>query len=52
MAGARELMGWWIMPIAVIVGLVLAFLTWRLSVGALRLMARGSRRGRRTVEFA
>lgn len=49
--GARELLGWWSIPVALIAGLVIGYLTWRLGAGALRLMAQG-RRQRRPVEFA
>ena len=40
----RELLGWWIIPIGIVVGVVLGFLTWRFGVFSVRRMARTVRR--------
>ena len=51
--GWEDMLGWWLTPISLLVGLGLGYLTWRLSTGALRLMGRSARRTRRSVvEFA
>jgi uncharacterized membrane protein len=42
---SRELLGWWIIPIGVAVGLGLGLLTWRFGLYSVRLMARTARRG-------
>lgn len=41
---AREVLGWWIIPIGLVVGLGLAWLTWRFGVFSVRGMARGVKR--------
>jgi hypothetical protein len=40
---AQELLGWWIIPIGLVTGVVLAYLTWRFGVFSVRRMARGVR---------
>jgi len=42
----HELLGWWIIPIGVAVGLILGWLTWRFGLFSVRLMRRSARRGR------
>jgi hypothetical protein len=42
---ARELLGWWIIPIGLAAGAALAFLTWRFGVFSVRRMARAVRKG-------
>lgn len=46
-AGWTELIGWWVIPLCAAAGVIIGYLTWRLSAGALRLMGRGRRRVRR-----
>jgi uncharacterized membrane protein len=41
---AREVLGWWIVPIGLVVGVGLAWLTWRFGVSSVRGMARGVKR--------
>jgi len=41
---AREVLGWWIIPIGLVVGFGLAWLTWRFGVFSVRGMARGVKR--------
>lgn len=41
---AREVLGWWIIPIGLVVGVGLAWLTWRFGVSSVRGMARGVKR--------
>ena len=41
---ARELLGWWIIPIGLLAGAGLAWLTWRFGVFSVRRMGRGVRR--------
>lgn len=41
---AQELLGWWIIPIGLVAGALLAYLTWRFGVFSVRRMARGVRR--------
>jgi len=42
----RELLGGWIIPIGIVAGLLLGWLTWRFGLVSLRLMGRRSRRAR------
>lgn len=42
--GAQELLGWWIVPVGLVLGWALAYLTWRFGVASVRAMARGARR--------
>ena len=42
----RELLGWWIIPLGIAVGIGLGLLTWRFGLFSVRLMARTARRGR------
>ncbi len=42
----QELLGWWIIPIGVGVGLILGWLTWRFGLFSLRLMRRSAQRSR------
>jgi hypothetical protein len=42
----RELLGWWIIPIGIVVGLGLGWLTWRFGLYSLRRMRRSAQRGR------
>jgi hypothetical protein len=39
-----ELLGWWIIPIGLLVGLLLGWLTWRFGLFSLRRMGRRARR--------
>jgi hypothetical protein len=39
-----ELLGWWIIPLGLALGLALGYLTWRFGVTCVRLMARAGRR--------
>jgi hypothetical protein len=41
---ARELLGWWIIPVGLIAGVGLAWLTWRFGVFSVRGMARSVKR--------
>ena len=41
-----ELLGWWIIPIGVAVGLLLAWLTWRFGLFSVRRKRRAAQRGR------
>ena len=41
---AREILGWWIIPIGLVAGASLAWLTWRFGVYSVRRMGRGVRR--------
>ena len=41
-----ELLGWWIIPIGVAVGLLLSWLTWRFGLFSVRRMRRTAQRGR------
>ena len=43
----RELLGWWIIPIGIGVGLLLGWLTWRFGIFSVRYMRRSAQRGRR-----
>jgi uncharacterized membrane protein len=45
-ATAHELLGWWIIPIGVIIGALAAWLTWRFGIFSVRLMGRRPRPGR------
>jgi uncharacterized membrane protein len=42
----HELLGWWIIPIGIVVGLGLSWLTWRFGLFSLRRMRRSVQRGR------
>jgi len=42
----QELLGWWLIPIGIAVGLGLGWLTWRFGLFSVRLMRRSARRGR------
>lgn len=42
----QELLGWWIVPIGMVAGLILGWLTWRFGIFSVRLMRRSSQRGR------
>ncbi|HZZ31011.1 MAG TPA: hypothetical protein VFE10_03375 [Phenylobacterium sp.] len=42
----QELLGWWIIPIGIVAGLVLGWLTWRFGIFSVRLMRRSAQRGR------
>jgi hypothetical protein len=42
----QELLGWWIIPIGIVVGLGLGWLTWRFGLFSLRRMRRSTQRGR------
>jgi hypothetical protein len=39
-AGAREVLGWWIMPIGLVVGITCAFLTYRIDLRFIQELAR------------
>jgi hypothetical protein len=41
---AQELLGWWIVPVGLVVGALALWLTWRFGVFSVRLMAGRSRR--------
>jgi uncharacterized membrane protein len=45
-ANGQELLGWWIVPIGIALGLVLGWLTWRFGIFSVRLMRRSAQRGR------
>jgi hypothetical protein len=45
--GGHELLGWWIIPIGVGLGLVVGWLTWRFGILSVRHMRNVARRGRR-----
>lgn len=45
-ARGQELLGWWIIPVGIAVGLGAGWLTWRFGLFSLRLMARAVRRRR------
>jgi len=40
----QELLGWWIIPLGLLVGPLIAWLTWRFGIFSLRLMGRRARR--------
>ncbi|MGZ3377855.1 MAG: DUF1700 domain-containing protein [Phenylobacterium sp.] len=42
----RELLGWWIIPIGIALGLLLGWLTWRFGIFSMRRMRRSAQRGR------
>ena len=42
--GARDLLGWWIVPVGLAVGLAAGYLTWRFGAASVRAMRRGARR--------
>jgi hypothetical protein len=42
----QELLGWWIIPIGVVMGLLLGWLTWRFGIFSVRRMRRAAQRGR------
>ena len=42
----HELLGWWIIPIGIVVGLGLGWLTWRFGLYSLRQMRRSAQRAR------
>ena len=44
--GGRELLGWWIIPIGVLGGLLIGWLTWRFGIWSVRRMRSLARRGR------
>jgi hypothetical protein len=44
--GGQELLGWWIIPIGVVGGLLAGWLTWRFGIFSVRLMRRSAQRGR------
>jgi hypothetical protein len=44
--GGQELLGWWIMPIGILGGLVLGYLTWRFGISSARYMRRTAQRAR------
>jgi len=44
--GGKELLGWWIIPIGVVGGLLVGYLTWRFGIFSLRLTGRRARRPR------
>ena len=44
-----EMMGWWIVPVGLVAGLALGYLTWVLDRASIRAMVRSGRRGRATV---
>jgi hypothetical protein len=41
-----ELLGWWIIPIGLALGMVIGWLTWRFGIFSLRLMGRRAQRAR------
>jgi hypothetical protein len=43
----QELLGWWIIPIALAAALILGWLTWRFGIFSVRLMRRSAQRDRR-----
>jgi hypothetical protein len=42
----QELLGWWIIPIGIVVGIGLGWLTWRFGLFSLRRMRRSAQRAR------
>jgi hypothetical protein len=42
----QELLGWWIIPIGVVMGLLLGWLTWRFGISSVRMMRNSAQRGR------
>ena len=42
----QELLGWWIIPIGIVAGLLLGWLTWRFGIFSVRHMRRVAQRGR------
>ena len=46
--GWQDSLGYGLIPISLVLGLSLGYLTWRLSAGAVRMMARSAWRARRT----
>jgi hypothetical protein len=42
----HELLGWWMIPIGLVVGLILGWLTWRFGIFSVRRMRRVAQRGR------
>jgi hypothetical protein len=45
-AGAHEVMGWWIIPFGLVVGLLLGYLTWVFGRFSVRAMRRSGQRAR------
>lgn len=45
-AGTHEIMGWWVIPFGLIVGLAIGYLTWLFGRFSVRAMRRGGRRTR------
>jgi hypothetical protein len=43
---SQELLGWWIIPIGIVMGLLLGWLTWRFGIFSVRRMRRSAQRGR------
>jgi uncharacterized membrane-anchored protein YhcB (DUF1043 family) len=39
--GAHEILGWWIIPIALIVAAIVGYVTWRFGVTNVRRLAQG-----------
>ena len=44
--GGQELLGWWIIPIGLIGGLLVGYLTWRVGIVSMRQMRRAAQRNR------
>jgi hypothetical protein len=44
--GARELLGWWLVPVSLAAALLLGWLTWRFGIFSVRHMRRVAQRGR------
>lgn len=42
----QELLGWWIIPIGIVLGFLLGWLTWRFGLFSVRSMRRSAQRGR------
>ncbi|HEX2816694.1 MAG TPA: hypothetical protein VHN39_09875 [Phenylobacterium sp.] len=42
----QEVLGWWIIPIGVAVGVIVGWLTWRFGIFSVRFMRRSAQRGR------
>jgi hypothetical protein len=44
--GGQELLGWWIIPVGILGGLLIGWLTWRFGIFSVRYMRRSAQRGR------